>query len=120
MKSPRWSLSSHPTLPAISPDRSLASTADCIEADMAEPKTQIADWSDVWIAIPAYNEARSIRALAEAALLYCARVIVVDDGSVDGTSEQLQGLPITVLQHECNRGKAASLRTAFAHALAHG
>lgn len=86
---------------------------------MAESKTRVADWNDVWIAIPAYNEARSIRTLAEAALLHCERVIVVDDGSVDGTSEQLQGLPVTVLKHECNRGKAASLRTAFAHALAH-
>jgi glycosyltransferase involved in cell wall biosynthesis len=77
-------------------------------------------WDGVWIAIPAYDEARSIRSLVEAALPLCARVIVVDDGSTDGTSEQLRGLPMTLLRHEVNRGKAASLRTAFQYALAQG
>jgi len=74
----------------------------------------------VWIVIPAYNEARTIRGLAEAALALCVRVLVVDDGSSDGTAEQLHGLPITVLRHPANRGKAAGLRTAFRHALALG
>jgi glycosyltransferase involved in cell wall biosynthesis len=72
-----------------------------------------------WIAIPAYNEERTIRAVAEAALAACPRVIVVDDGSSDTTVAALHGLPITVLRHAANRGKAASIRTAFAHALGH-
>jgi glycosyltransferase involved in cell wall biosynthesis len=87
---------------------------------MLESKSQVADWTDAWIAIPAYNEARTIRMLAQAALLQCGRVIVVDDGSDDDTSAQLQGLPVTLLRHGRNRGKAASLQTAFAHALAQG
>ena len=74
----------------------------------------------VWIVIPAYNEARTIRGLAEAALALSVRVLVVDDGSSDGTSEQLRNLPLTVLRHPVNQGKAAGLRTAFAHALARG
>jgi glycosyltransferase involved in cell wall biosynthesis len=74
----------------------------------------------VWIVIPAYNEARTIRGLAQAALTQCVRVLVVDDGSSDGTAEQLQGLPLTLLRHPVNHGKAASLRTAFRHALALG
>lgn len=73
----------------------------------------------VWIAIPAYNEEQTIRGLAEAALAICPRVIVVDDGSRDATAQRVQDLPITLLQHSANRGKAASLRTAFGHALAH-
>ena len=77
-----------------------------------------AAWSGVWIAIPAYQEAGTIRALAQEALAQSPNVIVVDDGSTDGTAEQLQGLPVTLLAHAHNRGKAASLRTAFAHALA--
>jgi glycosyltransferase involved in cell wall biosynthesis len=75
-------------------------------------------WDDVWIAIPAFQEAHTIRALAQAALAQCPRVIVVDDGSSDGTGEQLAGLPLTLLVHTRNEGKAASLRTAFAYALA--
>src|SRR4051812_42753884 len=73
-----------------------------------------------WIVIPAYNEARTIRGLAETALSLCVRVLVVDDGSSDGTAAQLEGLPLTVLRHPVNRGKAAGLRAAFAHALARG
>lgn len=76
-------------------------------------------WDRVWIAIPAYNEARTIRSLAKASLSLCPRVIVVDDGSTDETCSKLDGLPITLLRHETNEGKAASLRTAFRHALAH-
>jgi glycosyltransferase involved in cell wall biosynthesis len=45
-------------------------------------------------------------------------VIVVDDGSTDGTRLELEGLPVTLLVHRDNQGKAASLRTAFVHALA--
>jgi hypothetical protein len=76
-----------------------------------------AQWEKVWIAIPAFQEERTIRVLAEAALALCPRVIVVDDGSTDGTQAQLQGLPISLLRHAVNRGKAASLQTAFAFAL---
>jgi len=77
-------------------------------------------WDDVWIVIPAYNEARTIRALAEAASACCPRVIVIDDGSTDGTLASLRGVPVTTVRHGVNQGKAASLRTAFAYALAHG
>jgi glycosyltransferase involved in cell wall biosynthesis len=74
-------------------------------------------WEGVWIVIPAYQEERTIRTLAQHALAQCPRVIVVDDGSSDGTRLQLQGLPVTLLAHETNRGKAASLCSAFRYAL---
>ncbi len=74
-------------------------------------------WDGVWIIIPAYNEARTIRALTMDALALCSQVIVVDDGSSDRTAEVLHGLPITLLVHQFNQGKAASLRTAFRYAL---
>jgi glycosyltransferase involved in cell wall biosynthesis len=67
--------------------------------------------------IPAYNEERTIRDLAQAALAICPRVMVVDDGSTDDTIGVLQGLPVTLLKHGVNQGKAASLRTGFEHAL---
>ncbi len=78
----------------------------------------IPSWDGVWIAIPAYNEERTIGGLAQSALALCPRVLVVDDGSSDATVAQLQDLPVTLLKHPVNRGKAASLRSAFEHALA--
>lgn len=77
-------------------------------------------WDDVWIAIPAFQEERTIRALAQAALAICPRVIVVDDGSNDRTQAQVADLPVTLLAHKINRGKAASLCTAFEFALRQG
>jgi glycosyltransferase involved in cell wall biosynthesis len=81
---------------------------------------QVEQWEHVWIAIPAFQEERTIRALAQAALALCPRVIVVDDGSNDGTGAQLADLPVTVIAHEQNLGKAASLHSAFRFALGQG
>lgn len=61
------------------------------------------------VVIPAYNEAATIRDLAERALRICAQVIVVDDGSTDDTARRLDGLAVRVLRNERNLGKAASL-----------
>jgi glycosyltransferase involved in cell wall biosynthesis len=86
--------------------------------DVETPASSAQDpWDGVWIAIPAYNEAGTIRALALKALAMCPRVIVVDDGSTDTTSEQLEDLPVTLLRQPFNRGKAAALRMAFTRAL---
>jgi len=87
---------------------------------VAPPTSHAMPWNGVWIVIPAYNEARTIRELAQKALAHCPRVLVVDDGSADGTAAALQGLPITLLTHAVNQGKATSLRTAFAHVLREG
>ena len=72
------------------------------------------------IVIPAYNETRTIRALAQRTLASGLDLAVIDDGSVDGTAQALAGLPLTLLRHETNRGKAAALATGFAWALSHG
>jgi glycosyltransferase involved in cell wall biosynthesis len=61
------------------------------------------------VVIPAYNEAATIRGIASRALAQAERVIVVDDGSTDGTAELLAGLPLTLLRNLHNMGKAASL-----------
>jgi len=72
------------------------------------------------IVIPAYNEAATIRDLAQRALPQAACVAVVDDGSTDGTAAALAGLSITLLRHDGNRGKGSALATGFAWALAQG
>ena len=65
--------------------------------------------SNFAVVIPAYNEAATIRDLAERALRVCAQVIVVDDGSTDATARMLDGLAVRLLRNERNLGKAASL-----------
>ncbi|MGH8689631.1 MAG: glycosyltransferase family 2 protein [Burkholderiales bacterium] len=70
--------------------------------------------------IPAYNEAATIRDVASRALAQLADVIVVDDGSTDGTAGALQGLAVTVIANPVNLGKGASLWRGFALALAEG
>ena len=75
------------------------------------------------VVIPAYNESLRIRQVVEQILACCPDfgwVIVVDDGSDDGTSACLEGLPVVVLRHPRRRGKGAALRTGFAAALACG
>jgi glycosyltransferase involved in cell wall biosynthesis len=90
---------------------------------MAENRRQLQTLS---ILIPAFNEARTIRDIlervdaADAAGL-AKELIIVDDGSTDGTREFLQTLdglktPFRVLFHAQNMGKGAALRTALTYA----
>ena len=72
------------------------------------------------VVIPAFNEAATIRALVERTLESVQHVIVVDDGSTDGTGTRLAGLPITLLGNGRNLGKAASLWRGLDHAMAAG
>ena len=69
------------------------------------------------IVIPAYNEEATILDVVKLALNECEKVIVVDDGSTDKTIAELAGLPITLIKHEKNKGKAASLWDGFMAAL---
>jgi glycosyltransferase involved in cell wall biosynthesis len=74
------------------------------------------------VVIPAYNEARTIGQLigSVASVPVDKEIIVVDDGSTDGTRNELQQLArrgeITAVFHERNQGKGAALRTGFRHA----
>ncbi|PJK09321.1 dolichyl-phosphate mannose synthase [Lysobacteraceae bacterium NML120232] len=72
------------------------------------------------VVIPALNERLRIREVVESALHEVDSVIVIDDGSDDGTADCLQGLPITLLRHATRMGKGASLRDGFAEALRQG
>lgn len=76
------------------------------------------------VVIPVFNEAATVGRLIErvsgVALDLQKEIIVVDDGSTDGTDEALRGYAdradVRLLRHERNRGKGAALRTGFAAA----
>lgn len=78
------------------------------------------DRSRIAVVIPALNEALRIRGVVEDALRECPNVIVVDDGSDDGTAECIADLPVVVLRHARRMGKGAALRDGFAEAIRRG
>lgn len=72
------------------------------------------------VVIPSYNAKKTLRAVVDEVLLQGAPVVVVDDGSTDGTAETVASLPVTILTHSRNMGKGAALRTAFTWAVEQG
>src|ERR1700686_847176 len=68
---------------------------------------------DVAVVIPAWNEADRVQATVTAALGLpaVAVVIVVDDGSKDGTAGAARSAGAVVTRHARNRGKGAALET---------
>jgi len=80
------------------------------------------------VVIPVYNERATLLGLVDRvrAVPIRKQIILVDDGSQDGTREILRGLEdgsaadllnsIKVVYHPANRGKGAALRTGFEHA----
>ena len=72
-------------------------------------------------AIPVYNEEKYIGPVLAEVLAHAGDVLVVDDGSTDGTPDCLaQFSEIQVVRHPHNLGYGAGLRTAFQYTLDHG
>jgi dolichol-phosphate mannosyltransferase len=93
----------------------------------SEPLENLAIPGDRWkgrvsVIVPVYNEAAHVDELLQAieASPVKKEIIVVDDGSTDGTREKLQAMPamkdVTIVFHERNCGKGAAVRTALAYA----
>ena len=70
-----------------------------------------------FVVIPALNEERAIRAVVVDALAQCANVVVVDDGSSDGTSAAIADLAVERIRHAQPLGKARALQDGFRRAL---
>lgn len=74
------------------------------------------------VVMPAFNEIQTIEEIINRIQKVAIKkeIIIVDDGSTDGTRGKLQELAersseLKVILHEINQGKGAALRTGFAH-----
>jgi dolichol-phosphate mannosyltransferase len=71
-------------------------------------------------ALPVFNEERHVARVLDEVQRFSPEVLVVDDGSTDGTGALLaQRDALRVVTHDVNRGYGAALLTAFQYALAH-
>jgi apolipoprotein N-acyltransferase len=74
------------------------------------------------VIIPAFNESQTLHSIIEKVtnVTDATHVVVVDDGSDDGTLEILEQLVapprVELVRHDTNRGKGAAIRTGLAHA----
>ena len=72
-------------------------------------------------ALPVYNEVVHVSSVLDEVLRHCRAVLVVDDGSRDGTAEVLAARSdVQVVTHTQNRGYGAGLQSAFDFALRGG
>ncbi len=74
----------------------------------------------IFVVVTAFNESRTIADVAQRLLKHYPNVVVVDDGSSDGTSDCVKPLHAHLLQHRVNRGQGAALQTGIEYALSRG
>lgn len=69
--------------------------------------------NEIFVVIPAHNEERFIGSVVLTALEYASRVIVVDDGSTDFTSDVARAAGAEVIRLEKQGGKGQALNAGF-------
>ena len=101
----------------------MSATAFAVEEIVTNPSAEpgeLTGW--VSVIIPIYNEVESIEELLRRVedSPVEKEIILVDDGSTDGTREKLRQLSprrhVTILFHEGNQGKGAAIRTGLEYA----
>jgi len=82
----------------------------------------MAEYRKLSVIVPVYNErntvAEAIRRARAVEIPLDREIVVVDDGSRDGTTQilsQLQDSTVRVVFHDVNRGKGAAIRTGLTH-----
>ena len=77
----------------------------------AEEKASAPAQGNIAVVIPAYHEEHHVAEVARRARRQLDHVLVVDDGSNDGTAEQAESGGAEVIVHPQNRGKGETIRT---------
>ncbi len=75
---------------------------------------------NIFVIIPAYNEAERIEPVLKSLAVLPYQTVVVDDASSDQTATVVSRYPVTLLRHQINRDQGAALQTGNDYALAHG
>src|ERR1700712_4473916 len=75
-----------------------------------------ASYEDVWIVIPAFNEATVISDVVADVRSVFDNVVCVDDGSRDDTAEQAWQAGAHVVRHPVNLGQGAAIQTGIEYA----
>ncbi len=90
---------------------------------MAETRLEPIEYRTLSVIVPVFNErttvAEIVRRVRAVDLPLVVDVVVVDDGSSDGTDRVLAAIEdstVRVVTHEANQGKGAAIRTGLAHA----
>ncbi len=98
-----------------------AASAGTSQGNAAFPASE--RWAGcVSVIVPVYNEVAHLNELLHSIQASPVRkeIIIVDDGSTDGTREKLKAMPpandVTVVFHQKNCGKGAAIRTALQYA----
>src|SRR3954469_8366953 len=71
----------------------------------------VLDRTNVAALIPCYFEERFIRDVAARVKSQLDHVLVVDDGSTDGTEANARAAGVDVIRHSVNQGKGAAIKT---------
>lgn len=72
-------------------------------------------------ALPVFNEVRYVDGVLDQVTRYSPEVLVIDDGSTDGTTQLIEARnDIQLVRHQRNRGYGAALHTAFQFAQQQG
>lgn len=69
--------------------------------------------------LPAYNEADTVGPVIEGTREHVEEVVVVDDGSSDGTGDVARDHGATVIEHVFNTGVGGAVRTGYQYAIRH-
>ena len=100
----------------------LPSVADPNASPTSPPPVAAGSKDYLSVIVPIYNEAAHVEELLRSiqAAPVAKEIVIVDDGSTDGTREKLLALPtaenVTVVFHQKNCGKGAAVRTGLRYA----
>ena len=73
--------------------------------------------ADTWLVVPLYNEAPVVREVIAEARAVFPRIVVVDDGSTDGSGAEAAAAGAVVVRHPINLGQGAALQTGITYVL---